>query len=135
MVVDIDSLPPIGATRSAATIDEIAGIVADVFGFSIKEIKGMNRHKDLAQARNALCWLSHVGERSFSDIAHFLGGRDHTTIMSNAGSANRLYDRNVDFQAKIDDCRGKIEDLENRQKLQFIRHKPGLAAFIRSQSE
>lgn len=52
------------------------------YTFSIDQLRSTNRSKDIAQARHiAIYLMKDMTKRSFRDIADYLGGRDHSTIL------------------------------------------------------
>ena len=53
-----------------------------VFGISYTELKSHRRNRELAFARQAICyWLCRRTEMSLPQIGRLLGGRDHTSIL------------------------------------------------------
>jgi chromosomal replication initiation ATPase DnaA len=60
----------------------VASEVAAQSGFSVAELRGPGRTKELAAARQALMWrLRQLPFVSTPMIGRYLGGRDHTTIL------------------------------------------------------
>ena len=66
-------------------IERIARRVAHVTGVSISEIRGVSRTRDVARARQAVCFLSVQSGRSVSVVGRWLG-KDHSTVIHGANA-------------------------------------------------
>ncbi|RAK51607.1 helix-turn-helix domain-containing protein [Phenylobacterium soli] len=61
---------------------DIAEIVAEESGVPLEELRGQDRHKRIAHARQrAYALIYGTGHFSTSQIGAFFGGRDHTTVL------------------------------------------------------
>ncbi len=85
--------------------------VCAFYNLPIKLIKGEKRDKPIAQPRQIIMYLlkKNTG-MTLEEIADFLGGRDHTTIMHGVKRVEGLLQNN-------DRIRGEISQLENRLHL------------------
>lgn len=86
------------------TANVILEKVAKAFGVQVSDIEGRSRRADIQAARNAACyWLQHSG-MSLKAIGVKLGGRDHTTIMSNIRTAKGCARTSITFRNKLRQC-------------------------------
>lgn len=64
------------------TLTAILTAVADVSGFTIEELQGKSRERNLVAARQLYCSLAcKHSNNSLSDIGRLIGNRDHTTVI------------------------------------------------------
>ena len=64
------------------TPELVIDTAAELFGFSVEDIKGPNRGRPLVQARQvAMYVLRQLTDHSYPTIARAFGGRDHTTVI------------------------------------------------------
>jgi chromosomal replication initiator protein len=69
-------------------------------GLRPTEIISNRRRADQAHARFAIMWAAkRLTTYSYPQIAHFLGGFDHTSIMHGCRRAEELRDKDPDFKA------------------------------------
>ncbi|WP_407398816.1 chromosomal replication initiator protein DnaA [Treponema sp.] len=72
-----------GNTDESVTIDTILKVVCNYYNITIADIKGTARNPKFAMPRHIAVYLSRkLTDRTFTEIAGELGGRDHTTIMN-----------------------------------------------------
>lgn len=83
----------------------IADIVAETeeyFSFPHGTITGPGRTKDVAHARHIACAVAISQGHSSPEIGRAMGGRDHTTILSNARRAKELAGTDPAFRDALD---------------------------------
>jgi len=70
---------------------EIAAATARYFSLRVRDLCSTGRHRTLVTARGIVAYLARKNaEESFTQIAHYLGRRDHTTIIH---SCRRIEER------------------------------------------
>lgn len=84
---------------SPLTMAAILYAVSSAYNVSIPLLKGPIRQRWIAWPRQTFCWLAYnTGQWSTPQIAHFLGDRDHTTILYGVTAVNKRH------AAAIGDC-------------------------------
>lgn len=77
--------------------------VADAFGIDPRLILSARRDRPVARARQAIYLvLRDILGWSLPEIGRFVGGRDHTTVLSGCRAARRLILHDADFQLRWD---------------------------------
>ncbi len=72
----------LGTSGRAVTLDRIIEEAAEVFGFSVEDLRGYSRTRALVAARQAAMYVCRVlTEESLPAIGRAFGGRDHTTVL------------------------------------------------------
>jgi hypothetical protein len=66
---------------TGAPVGEVLAVVSIRFGFTYEEIRGKDRHKRIAHARNVAAWMMRQLGLSYPEIGAELGGRHHTTAI------------------------------------------------------
>jgi len=81
---------------------QMLGCAAEAaFAVPLEDIAGPRRFTALQPPRRAIALLAHERlKRSFADIGHFLGGRDHSTIAHARDQAKRLLAEDPGFAAR-----------------------------------
>jgi chromosomal replication initiator protein len=82
---------------------------AEMFGFSVEEIKGKSRQRPLVTARQiAMYVFRDLTDLSYPAIAREFGGRDHTTVIhavekikSLMGERRQIYDQVTELLNQI----------------------------------
>lgn len=79
--------------------------VAQYFDVTVLDMKHRSRMRSIAIARNLACFLlrKHT-QLSYSQIGELLGNRDHTTILSNSRTGEKL-SRSVNIDVT---CEGRL---------------------------
>ncbi len=66
----------------AVDFSRIIKSVLKQYSFSFDQLRSKNRSKKIAEARHiAIYLMKKMTNRSFRDIGHYLGGRDHSTVL------------------------------------------------------
>ncbi len=94
------------STRSGATlsISTISSAVARYFGLTNKQLIGTSRRQAVTRARGVAIYLSReLTDTSLTDIGHFFGKRDHTTVLHAYRKTKIRRFTEADVQAAIDD--------------------------------
>ena len=117
---------------------DILTAVSAVFGLPLAAITGPSREAKYMPARRAFCFIArhHFGEK-FADIGHFLGKRDHTTIITAVNKCCEAMDADVDYQNNVQRAWWASQDRFEARKLstngRFVRHNPERSARHQSQ--
>jgi len=70
--------------------DSVIRCLSKHYPYSLEELRSKNRGKDLANVRQiAMFLMKKVTGKSLRDVGHFLGGRDHSTVMHAVGCIER----------------------------------------------
>lgn len=70
--------------------DSVIRCLSKHYPYSLEELRSKNRGKDLASVRQiAMFLMKKVTGKSLRDVGHFLGGRDHSTVMHAVGCIER----------------------------------------------
>lgn len=70
--------------------DSVIRCLGKHYPYSLEELRSKNRGKDLASVRQiAMFLMKKVTGKSLRDVGHFLGGRDHSTVMHAVGCIER----------------------------------------------
>ncbi|MCL4397927.1 chromosomal replication initiator protein DnaA [Patescibacteria group bacterium] len=103
-VLEIKETPAQAVTRLDARL--IVDRVCAFYELPIKLIKGEKRDKPIAVPRQILMYLlRHKGGMTYEEIADYLGGRDHTTIIHGVNKVSALLETN-------ERIRGEVEQLQ-----------------------
>lgn len=94
--------------------DFILEQIADMYGVTVRDIKGRRRDKAISPARqHAMHNLQDIAEMSLPEIGRLLGGRDHTTVLD--GIKNHLARVEAqDWENRLSDRITVLTDLRNR---------------------
>lgn len=90
------------------SMKDILDAVSEQTGVSVGAIKSPLRYKHISRARHQFCWEAYQvryrdGTRRYSlpMIGQFLGGRDHTTILSSVRRWQQIMDRERDVDPGV----------------------------------
>jgi len=84
--------------------EDVITAVCETYDVTVDQLRGKDRSRGIVEARHVTCWmlvkkmgmtLSEVGKT-------FLGGRDHTTVMSSIKRFNDIYETEDQFREKVD---------------------------------
>ncbi len=78
-------------------------LVADQEKIPAAVLKGDERNKITIRARHIFCWLARNAGYGMPMIGRFLGGRDHTTVLSAIRSIESKRQTDHYLQGKLDD--------------------------------
>ncbi len=82
--------------------DSIIAAAADSFGFSVQDVKGTRRTKQLALARQVAMYLIRTMlSYSLKETGFCFGGKDHTTVMHAIDKIERLKSQDVAFAERL----------------------------------
>lgn len=85
--------------------EDIIDAVCETYCVSNEDIKGKSRKRDVVEARHVISWVlvKKMG-MTLSEVGRtFLGGRDHTTVISSINRYSNLYDTEEAFKSKADE--------------------------------
>ncbi|MCG8585977.1 MAG: DnaA/Hda family protein [Pirellulales bacterium] len=89
---------------SAPEIRDIAVAVAKRYDLPLGELKGPSRRRTVVDARNITAFLARQWTgQSLQQIGHFLGGRDHTTILHGIRKIERRLAEDSALRATLDE--------------------------------
>jgi chromosomal replication initiator protein len=94
------------ATKTGTTlsINTISSAVARYFGLTNKQLMGTSRRQAMTRARGVAIYLSReLTNTSLTDIGHFFGKRDHTTVLHAYRKTQIRRHTEADVQTAIDD--------------------------------
>lgn len=99
---------PERAVMLPLTSADVLRAVACVTGYSVDELRGDRRFRDLVRARQVVCWMARTRlGLSFPQIGHRIG-RDHTTVLHAACLIDRLLAEGDERVAQIVDAADRI---------------------------
>jgi len=85
--------------------ERILDVVAAVSGIGVATLRGRQRTRPVARARQAAYWmLAHHTSLSLPAIGARLGGRDHTSVLHGLRRADALRADDANFAATLDRC-------------------------------
>ncbi len=110
-------LSPLSTPEYKLTMAGLLQWVSKVEGMSVAELRGQAREKVVVRARFIFCYLARTyAGASMTQIGAFIGGRDHTTVMS--AVAKIKTDRLTDEQLCKDVAHYEI-DLDRQEASQL----------------
>lgn len=93
------------------TIDTILKVVCNYYNITIADIKGSKRNPKFSTPRHIAVYLSRkLADRTFTEIAGELGGRDHTTIMNSNKKIEALLQTDEDLNVTLEVLKKKIKE-------------------------
>ena len=102
-----DMISPDGVRE--ITPDVIITIVAEHFGFKKEDITGKRRTKDVVYARHIAMYLCRkMTDVSLALIGKYMGGRDHSTIISGSDNVENALDSDDTLKSTVDILKKKI---------------------------
>lgn len=95
--------------ESQLTPEAVILATSEVFGVSVKEIRGRRRVATVARPRNVAMYVArkHTGA-SFPELGQAFGGRDHTTVMSNVRKIVSLIEEGDPIRVKVEAVERKL---------------------------
>ena len=95
---------------SKITPENIISVVCDHYNVSIDDIKGSKRNKELVHPRHMIMYLCRcMTNATYKEIASYLGGRDHSTIMHGERSISELIEKDEPTRRTIETIINKIK--------------------------
>jgi chromosomal replication initiator protein len=84
------SSPTVAKASGEYTFEQVVDAVSEVYQLTPADLKGRDRHRSIAEARNMAAWFAYkLTPLSYPEVGRALGGRDHTTIMTNTKKVER----------------------------------------------
>ena len=100
-------------TFTNITLDGIMELVADVTGITVLNIKSKSRKREIVSARHIFNYFAYKYTiNSYSKIGIYLGGRDHSTVLTSKDTCMDLVKHDKPF-------RRVFEDVEKHFKLKY----------------
>ncbi len=95
---------------SKITPENIINVVCDHYSVSIEDIKSSKRNKELVHPRQMIMYLCRsMTNATYKEIASFLGGRDHSTIMYGERAITDLLEKDEPTRRTIETIINKIK--------------------------
>ncbi len=95
---------------SRITPENIISVVCDHYDISIEDIKSSKRNKELVHPRQMIMYLCRsMTNATYKEIASFLGGRDHTTIIYGERSISDLIEKDESTRRTIETIINKLK--------------------------
>lgn len=89
----------------------IMEIVAEKFGFTIAEIKGISRAKQLIKARHMLWLLSYeLLEKSYQELAKLTNRNNHTSVLHGVNKMKDHIEREEDLREVYLELKNRIQN-------------------------
>ncbi|MDP8961462.1 MAG: chromosomal replication initiator protein DnaA [Actinomycetota bacterium] len=106
----------LGSSGQALTLDHIIEKAAEVFGFSVEDLRGHSRRRPLVAARQAAMYVCRaLTEESLPAIGRSFGGRDHTTVLYSVRKVEEqmtkrtaVYDKVVELMNRLGSLRSRL---------------------------
>lgn len=110
-VAEVLRVPLAGETGTAGRLDArtVLNTICSYYELPIKLIKGDKRDRPIARPRQILMYLlkKHSG-MTLDEIADFLGGRDHTTVMHGVRNVESLLSTNERVEKEVGELQRKL---------------------------
>ena len=98
-----------GSSTGGLRIHNIAAAAAKRFGLTVADLKGRSRRRHVTDAR---CITMHLawkkGRYSLKKIGHYLGGRDHSTVLHGCRKVEQLLSEEPATQHWIDEILDRL---------------------------
>ncbi len=99
------------STERQITPELILNTTADMFGFTVQDLKAQDRRRPLVHARQICMYaFRELTDLSYPEIAKIFGGRDHTTIIY---GCDKIKDLMGERRAVLDDVTTLIQRIKN----------------------
>lgn len=100
----------LAVTSAYPSMGRIKAIVALHYGISVEDLNSMRRSYHVCRPRQIAMYLAKsLTPRSFPQIAHELGGRDHTTVIHGCRKIERLLKEDMGLREDIDKISREIQ--------------------------
>jgi len=98
------------AARREITIEYIQKIVCDYYDIPLEQMQGINRKKEIVQARHVSMYFSKcLTNASLSCIGSRTGARNHATVLHACKTIYELINENVRFSNQINEIERKLK--------------------------
>lgn len=94
---DNKPVAPYVPARLNTKVAKIVKCASDLTGYSVSDIKGLVRKKEICRIRDACCLLAREAQYSYPQAGREMGRRDHTTIISSVRNAEWLVSNDAGF--------------------------------------
>jgi chromosomal replication initiator protein len=99
-------------------------MVATHFGVPVEEMKSPSRKRDYTRPRQvAMFFAREIGHKSYPNIGHMFGGRDHTTVIHGVRAVEELMSKDGEFSHEVTSLLltlGSAKDNEAGDKSHFL---------------
>src|SRR5262249_46808496 len=98
-----------GVYADGVDLNTVLEAAAAFYGFTLNELAGRKRTKEVAQARQIAMYLARTEtDASFPQIAAALGGRDHTTVLYGCARIADLVKTDTTVANDLDKIRAQL---------------------------
>ena len=95
--------------RICIDFERVVRIVSNYYPYDLNDLCAKNRSKDIALARHvAMYFMKKLTDKSFREIGHFLGGRNHATVMHALTKIEEHMKTDPQFQAHLEHIESSI---------------------------
>ena len=98
-------------TEHRVSLNEIVQYVSERFSVGVNDLTGPKRSKDIAWPRQVAVYLSReLTDHSLSDIGHFFGDRDHSTILYGYNKVSDMVTEDEKILWLMNDMKAQLRD-------------------------
>ena len=88
--------------KDSIDFTDISKLICKHYKFDLNDLRSKKRNKDLSLARQvAMFLMKKITNKSLRDIGHFLGGRDHSTVVHAIEKVEKHAACNKEFKLKL----------------------------------
>ena len=111
LMVAKDALEPsLPKDKRIANIDDVVALVCELYGVTVSDLQGPKRHAAISKPRQIAMYLTRqVTKRSYEEIGHFFGGRDHSTVLYAAKRVASQREADTALDARLDRLVDRLE--------------------------
>lgn len=100
----------VNTARREITIEHIQKIVCDYYDITLEQVQGINRKKEIVQARHVSMYFSKcLTKASLSSIGSRTGARNHATVLHACKTIYKNIKENVRFSNQINEIERKLK--------------------------
>lgn len=95
--------------KKQLSTDHVNSIICEYYNVEREDVVGPRRHKEYVRPRQILMYLlkQELG-MSYPNIGHYLGGRDHTTVMHGFDKIDKELKKNSDLLGEIQEIKEQL---------------------------
>ena len=111
LMVAKDALEPsLPKDKRIANIEDVVSLVCELYGVTVSDLQGPKRHAAISKPRQIAMYLTRqVTQRSYEEIGHFFGGRDHSTVLYAAKRVGAKREADSSLDARLDRLVDRLE--------------------------
>ncbi|MBI5877074.1 MAG: chromosomal replication initiator protein DnaA [Chloroflexi bacterium] len=109
MELAVSALEDVLMYKGAHSVDDVIAVVARFYHLEIEQLRGRDRSKEVAYARQIAMYLAREEtESSLPQIGTALGGRDHTTVMYGYDKIAQQIERDEQLRREVLTVKGML---------------------------